>query len=458
MTPEIECPNCRRLQAKIEELEARIQELEAQLRRGCRQAAPFSKDEPKPEPKPPGRRPGQGEFTRRQLPAQEEIQRTVEVPLETCPDCGGWLEDRAWHEQFQVDLPQVEPEVTRFCTQSGYCPRCRKRVRSRHPEQVSEATGAAGVSLGPRAKALAADLKHRLGVPYRKISELFATAFGLEVTAGGLCQADARLAQQAEPLYQQLVEAIRRCAAVHVDETGWRIGVLGAWLWVFTGRKITVYAIDERRSHEVVVEVLGREFAGVLVSDCFTAYDAQALSGWLKQKCLAHLLHELAQLERDKSRAAVRLPRALLSVLREALQLKAQQSQLSPGQFQRRFQGLEARLDALISSRRQFSDPDNARIAKRLRKQRAHLFTFLTLDEVEATNNRAERALRPAVIVRKTGGCNRNRRGAKTHAILASLLVTAKQQAADPLEALIRVLTRQGKLSLERSPPTVNAA
>jgi hypothetical protein len=303
---------------------------------------------------------------------------------------------------------------------------------------------------------LAADLKHRLGVSYRKIAELFETAFGLEVSPGGLCQAEARLAQQAEPLYRELVEAIRRCAVVHVDETGWRIGVLSAWLWVFTSRQITVYTIEESRAHEVVVEILGKKFAGVLVSDCFTAYDARALSEWLKQKCFAHFLHELSKLEREKTRGAVRFPRALLSVLREALQLKADKPQLEQTEFRSRLQALDARLDALISQHRRFSDPDNARIAKRLRKQRAHLFTFLTRDGVEATNNRAERALRPAVIVRKTGGCNRTARGAKTHAILASLLVTAKQQGADPLEALMRVLTGRSQplvLQSQRSPP-----
>jgi hypothetical protein len=457
MTQKIECPNCQRLRAELEEAKVRIAALEAELRRGRRQAAPFSKDEPKPDPKPPGRRPGQGEFARREPPPEEEIQETHTVPLERCPDCGSALEDRAWHEQLQVDLPRVKPEVIRFRTQSGYCPRCRRRVRSRHPEQVSQATGAAEVSIGPRAKALAADLKHHLGIPYRKITELFQTAFGLEVSAGGLCQADARLAEQAEPLYRELVETIRRSAAVHADETGWRIGVLSAWLWVFTSQRITVYAIEPGRSHEVIVAILGREFRGVLVSDCFTAYDAAALEDWLKPKCFAHFLHELSQLAREKARGAVRFPRALLGVLREALRLKEEKPHGSEAEFPGRFQELPEKLDARIAEGRQFSDPDNARIAKRLRKQRAHLFTFLTIDEVEATNNRAERALRPAVIVRKTGGCNRTERGAKTHAILASLLVTAKQQGADPLAVLSRVLTGQRKLPFERSPPAVAA-
>lgn len=234
-------------------------------------------------------------------------------------------------------------------------------------------------------------------------------------------------------------------------------GALGAWLWVFTSQRITVYTIEESRSHEVVVEILGRRFEGVLVCDCFTAYDAEALSEWLQQKCFAHFLRELAKLAREKTRGAVRFPRALLAVLREALRLKEEKPHWSEAELQSRVQALKERLDALIAEGRRFSDPDNARMAGRLRKQRRHLFTFLEVDGVEATNNRAERALRPAVIVRKTGGCNRQRNGAKTHAILASLLVTARQQGGDPLEALSRVLTGQGKLPLERSPPAVAA-
>ncbi|HED04932.1 MAG TPA: hypothetical protein ENI60_09315, partial [Candidatus Fraserbacteria bacterium] len=166
--------------------EVQLKELQVQLRRGQRQAAPFSRDEPKSDPKPPGRHPGQGKFTHREQPLEEEIQRTIAVPLPPCPDCGGPVERRASHEQFQVDLPQIQPQITRFRTESGYCPHCRKRVRSRHPEQISTANGAAGVSIGPRAKALAADLKHRMGMPYRKISELLALGLGLPVSAGGV--------------------------------------------------------------------------------------------------------------------------------------------------------------------------------------------------------------------------------------------------------------------------------
>jgi len=83
------------LQAQLKEAQARIAVPEAELRRGRRQAAPFSRDEPKAKPKRPGRRPGQGQFSYRQPPSEGEIQETIEVPLPRCPDCGGSLVDRA---------------------------------------------------------------------------------------------------------------------------------------------------------------------------------------------------------------------------------------------------------------------------------------------------------------------------------------------------------------------------
>ncbi len=161
--------------------------------------------------------------------------------------------------------------------------------------------------------------------------------------------------------------------------------------------EVTVYAISER-SHQVVLRILGREFQGVLTSDCFTAYDAQALREWMQQKCLAHLIRSAAELDR------------------------------------------------LIDVRRRFTDPDNARLAKRLRKQRRHLFTFLDPghEALEATNNRAERMLRPAVITRKTGGCNRSRTGARAHEVMASVLVTLRQQGRDVLGYLAAALLSPG--------------
>lgn len=343
------------------------------------------------------------------------------------------------HEQYVTDIPVVEVQTTCFVTYSGYCRVCCKRVRSQHPEQTSQATGAAGVMVGPRAKALAADLKHRLGVSYGKVSEVLNDTFGLQVSRSGWCQADQKLASTARPVYEELLEVIRQCSVVHADETGWRIGTLAAWLWVFTNQDVSVYAIRDNRSSDVVVDVLAEKFQGILVSDCYLAYDEKRLAAWLKQKCVAHLLNELKEMKENKSGRALHFARQVTVILREAIALKAQKAKLDPFTFFQRAQSLEARLDVLIAPQRRLSDRDNARFAKRLRKHRPHLLRFLYVDALEATNNLAERMLRPAVITRKTNGCNRTRTGAEVHAILSSVLVTCRQHSIPILDYLVQL-------------------
>ncbi len=223
------------------------------------------------------------------------------------------------------------------------------------------------------------------------------------------------------------------------DETGWRIGLLSAWLWVFTNRQLTVYTIQKSRSHEVVVAILGQEFTGILVSDCFTAYDHQALADWLKQKCVGHLLKDLSAMRESKTRGAVRFAQDLTAMLRAALAVRDQKALLTPAEFASRAGQLEHQLDALIDIRRRLTDPDNARFAKRLRKHREHLLRFLYVEGLDATNNQAERMLRPAVIARKTSGCNRTEGGALTHSVLASVLVTCRQQALPIIDSLVKI-------------------
>jgi len=409
-----------RLVRRVTALEARVTELtqllEEARRAGKRQAAPFSRGEPTEDPKPPGRPPGHpGSYRMAPLPVDE----TIHVPLPCCPHCGGPVEERREHEQFVTDLPPVRPQVRRYVTESGYCPHCRRRVRSRHPDQISRAAGAAGSQLGPHLIALAAALKHGFGVPYRKVAGVLFAHFGVRVTAGALVLAEQRLAGRAEPAYQALVLTVRQSPVVNVDETGWRIGGQGAWLWVFCTPQVTIYAIRQSRGADVVQELLGVHFAGVLTSDCFLAYDP--FEG-VKQKCFAHLLRTCSEIEALKTRGAVRFPRAVAALLRQALALKVQKGELPAPRYAARVRRLEARRDRLLAGR--YTDPDNCRLANRLRKQRRHLFTFLFHDEVEATNNRAERQIRPAVVVRKISAGSRTEAGAHTHEVLTSLLAT----------------------------------
>jgi transposase len=424
-----------RLQKQLERLQAEVEELK---RAGKRQAAPFARRKLVEHPKRPGRKAGQGKFSRRGRPTHRQVDQTKKARLNGCPECGGRLRDIHQHEQYVTDIPKtIRLITTRYVTYSGYCVDCRKRVRSRHPEQTSQATGAAGVMVGPRAKALAADAKHRLGCSYGKVSELLNDAFGMQVSRSGWCQADQRLAEKAQPVYEELIEAMQHSSVVHADETGWRIGILSAWLWVFTNQEITVYAIRDNRSSDVVVEILGKQFQGILASDCFLAYDDKRLKDWLKQKCLSHLLKDLKEMEENKTGRAVRFAQQLTAVLQEALKLKAEKLSLDPDIFVQRAQALETQLDTLISRQRNLKDRDNLRFARRLRKHRPHLLRFLYVDNLDATNNLAERQIRPSVIIRKTNGCNRSKGGAETHSVLTSVLVTCRQHNIPILDYMV---------------------
>jgi transposase len=430
-------------QKQIERLQEMVQrqqeEIEYLKRIGKRQAAPFARRHWVEKPKRPGRKAGKGRFAHRELPQVVKASETKEAKLDSCPECGGHLQAIHKHEQFVTDIPVVEVKTTHFVTYSGYCTSCHRRVRSQHPEQTSQATGAAGVMVGPRAKALAADLKHRLGVSYGKVSEVLNDAFGLSVSRSGWCQADQKLARTARPIYEELLEAIRQCSVVNADETGWRIGTLSAWLWVFAHHDLTVYTIRANRSSDVVLDILGTHFSGILTSDGLLSYDDRRLKDWLKQKCLSHLLKDLKEMNETKTGRALHFARQATGLLQEALALKREKQTLSSRTFSQRAQDLEERLDRLIAASRRFSDADNARFAKRLRKHRPHLLRFLYVDDLEPTNNLAERMLRPAVITRKTNGCNRTQEGAAAHSVLSSVLVTCHQQSIPVLDYLVQL-------------------
>src|SRR3954465_7888965 len=110
-----------RLQARqIEELRAEVERLKAELeqskRAGKRQAAPFSKGTPKANPKRPGRKPGHPP-SHRPVPPPEQADRTVDVPLPTeCPECHAPMAGApvTVHDQYQIDLPEPKPLITRF--------------------------------------------------------------------------------------------------------------------------------------------------------------------------------------------------------------------------------------------------------------------------------------------------------------------------------------------------------
>jgi transposase len=439
------CPGCRQRQREIDGLRAQMaqlqehierlqRQLEPQQREQARQAAPFRRRQHAARPKAPGRPQGHAPALR---PVPEHIDRVVDVPLPRCPDCHVPLQDKKVVVQYQTDLPPVVPIITQFNVATGYCPHCGQYHQGRHPEQISDAIGAAGNHLGPVVLTMAAELKHRLGVTYRKIADFFDTYFHLKISPATFCRAEQRLAELARPTYDLLCEALRHCGVVHADETGWRIGRVNAWLWVFSSATVTIYAIRTSRGHEVPLEILGDDFDGILVVDGLKSYDVLQC---VKGRCNGHLLrrcHALAEGAAPRERPYVE---QLTGLLQEAIDLAQRRTTLTAAGYQRRVAALENRLDAWLDHLPGTVSADLDRLANHVAAHRGEWLVFLHEPAVPPTNNHAERMLRPAVITRKVGGCNKTLLGALVHGLLASLMVSCQQQGKRFLSLALQLL------------------
>jgi transposase len=441
-----------RLQQRLAELENDQQQLRQQLEQARqeqhRQAGKFRRRTLKKRRKKPGRKPGHPAALR-PTPTPEQIDRTIEVPCRECPDCHVPLVDPGCVVQYQTDLPLIVPIVTQFNIETGYCPCCRSRRQGRHPEQISDAYAAAGNTFGPVILTMAAELKHRLGVPYRKICDFFSTYCDLEICPATFARADQRLALRAKPTYDLLIEALRRCGVVHADETGWRIGRLNAWLWVFTNQDITIYTIRTSRGHEVPEDILGEDFDGFLVVDGLNSYDVLECA---KGRCNAHLLRRCKDLLDVVPTAQQKYVERLSALIREAIQLARRRDQFSDAAYGRRVEAIENRLDDWLDTV-PLDQPDLDRLAGHVARHRGEWLVFLHYAEVPPTNNHAERMLRPAVISRKIGGCNKTLLGALTHSILASVMATCWQQGRKFLDLARRLWQSPDSEAIPLLPP-----
>ena len=424
---------------RVKRQNARLkQQLDAARRAGFRQAAPFAKDRPQGCGTRPGRRAGAAYGRRARRPMPVRVDETYEASLPAaCPNCGGAIQRTRVAPQYQEDLPVVRPIVRRFDVHVGCCVACGCRVQGRHPLQTSDALGAANVHLGPRAVSLIVLLHKHIGVSLEKIATLLRDRFGLRVTPGGLVQTLHRAARVAAPAYGALCAQIRESPVVTPDETGWRVGAVLHWLWAFATPETTVYAIRPGRGFDDAASILGAGYAGVLVRDGWAPY--RRFTTALHQSCLAHLLRRCRTLRADHPRSswAARVQAVLTDAL--ALRDRRDAHTITDHGLAVAHGRLLARLGRLIDSAPTL--PAAQRFAAHLDREFAAVLAFLWASDVDATNWRAEHAIRPAVVNRKICGGNRTPHGARTQEILASVIRTARQRHVD-LDDLFTTLLR----------------
>jgi len=391
--------------------------------------------------KRPGRKNGHP-GARRNRPDLVDQRRDHRLPC--CPHCQGKL--KRCHQtrtRYTADIPEnIPPVVIEHTIHRDWCPRCKKHVEPTVPDALP------GSMLGNRVLVLSAWLHYGLGNTLSQIVEVFGHHLQMPLTPGGLVQMWQRLAELLEGWYEQIRAEALKSAVLHGDETGWRVNGKTHWLWCFSAADLTAYMIDRCRGSPALLKFFQQEFGGTLVSDFWGAYNAVACSK--RQMCLVHLLRDLEYVEtyRCVNQDWPAFAKKLRRLIGDAIRLWKREA-VSTAEYASRRVRLDRRLQELIEA--PWGHTGARRLIKRLRRHQGDLFTFLDQPGVPFDNNHAERAIRPAVIIRKNSQGNRSQRGAETQAILMSVYRTLKQRGHPPLETITHAI--ETYLSTGRLPP-----
>src|SRR3954469_506385 len=409
------------LEAENAELRRRLAQLEHELQRihQRRKRPPTAHNHPK-GPRVDHRRKEHrkhpGSFRPQPPPNTEFVEHDVHP--QQCSHCGSSdLEPTGqFEDHFVADIPEPKIQWQRFRRHVYRCRGCGQTCQGRGDLELP------GSHIGPRARLLTCYGRAHLGISLGKTQNLLHDFFGLTVSRAGLLGHLRWGGQLFAPVVEELFELLRQSPVVQGDETGWRINGQTAWAWCFRDPRLALYLIDRHRSRDVIVAVLGKSFAGTLVSDFYAAYNGLDCA---KQRCLVHLLRELAKLREELPWQTTRaFIQPLIDILQDAIQLAKDRPDLPAKRFVEAHADIKRRLDELLIHYHGH-DRQARRIWDRLLKHWDELFTFLDDPRVPADNNGCERDIRSLAAARNDGGVHRAEWSALAFGRIKSVIATS---------------------------------
>jgi transposase len=430
-------------QALIARLEARIRELEEERdRNDPTKKMPGLKPAATPRRKPGPRKRRAHGFSRGQAPAPTE---TVEHAVAVCPQCATPLSGgtERWRKEV-LELPPAPVRVIQHVYLERRCPRCGRRVMPppARPAELGVLSGRQRLGLGLLAYIALARAELRL--PVQLIQWALQALHGLELSAGAIIGALQRVAAVGQATVAEIRTTIRASPRVYADETGLREDGVNGYLWSFSTESER-YFVRGGRNKEVVDEVLGPDFAGVLVSDFYAAYDHY---DGPHQRCWAHLLRDIHDLT-DKHPKDAALQTWATQV--HGVYERACRAQLGPAGARPAAQR-QAEADLLEHCQpyleSEAATVPQAVLCRRIQKYLPELFTFVGDPALSSTNNAAERSVRPVVCQRKISGGTRSPEGTRIFTTLATLFGTWRARGLDPLVACHSLLLAQAAASV----------
>ena len=370
----------------------------------------------------------------------DHIDKTVIVPApEKCPHCSNneLIPVDEIKNHLQEDIILIpKTYVINFAHHQSYCPDCKRKL-------IQPAKGELlNCKIGPTTKAAAVFLRYGIGIPYRKVQDLFSIFFNMPFVPASAMAFDRSATRMGKPIYEDLKEKIQASIVAHADETSWREDGTNHFVWYAGNKDLAFFHIDRHRSTEVAQSILGKDFNGVLHTDGYAAYNG--VNPKDRQACLAHLIRNAKEIKQEilnkskkyQDKKAVIFCDSTIKLFKKACEIA---HKFINGDIHRDKASLfRLRFYSVINSiaTTNLKDKKAEKFRQRLmdtKREYNRLFTFLKYPDVQPTNNHAEQSLRNIVIFRKVCFGTRSPDGSLSHSVLPSLLLTAKRQGKHPL-------------------------
>ncbi len=366
----------------------------------------------------------------------EEVDEVVEVHPPECEHCGMALEglpqeDREWAHQV-VELPDVKPHVTEYRVHSRKCPGCGKRTQAPLPEGVPTRP------YGPRLQATGAVLTGRYRLSRREAKNLLCDLFQVDMSLGALSGLEKATSDALGDVVEGAQEAVRDADVVNMDETSWKEADERAWLWTAVTELVSLFKIASTRSGEVVDELLGAGFGGVVGSDRYSAYKRIPLEQ--RSVCLSHLKRNFKSLV-DRGGQAQFVGVWGLVELERVFRLwhKYKAGNIDRKTLKRRLRPIKRSFGELLEYGKVCGGRKAEGMCWEVSAVWEALWRFSEVEGVEPTNNAAERALRPAVLWRKGSFGSQSNRGSRFVERMLTVAASCRQQKRHLLTFLEQV-------------------
>lgn len=437
------------LQAQVAELSQKNAQLEAELAKARKNSQTSSKPPSSDITNPPRRKPsgkrrkgrrkrgGQPGHPRHERPAfdPEQVDVFWEYRYGACPCCGGELTDADVPPkiQQQVEIERAPLRVEEHQRIGQHCQNCGKT----HFVPFEEELVKAGL-WGPRLTALVAFLKGPCHMSFSTIRKYFRDVVGVKISRGMLSKLIRKVSDSLKEPYEELLRKLEGEDYLNVDETSHKDNGDRLWTWCFRAALYTLFKISPSRGSDVLVEVLGEEFNGVLGCDYFSAYRKymRLHENVALQFCLAHFIRDVKFLTKHPNPENRLHGQRLLEHLRKLFSIIHRRDEYATEKgFQQALKRVRDQLvwDATVESPH---TREALNLETRFYEHTSSYFRFITEPDVEPTNNAAERAIRFVAIHRRLTQGTRSEAGQTWCERIWTVVATCAQQGRSVFDYL----------------------